>query len=303
MPRSSEKNRAGFTLIELLVVIGIIGVLLGLLLPAVQKVRESAARAQCMKNLKELGLGMHNYHDSLGGFPPGIGFPTGSSGGGGLYGTGLFHLLPYIEQDNLYLKAQEGPGPPGSNPAIFGNSIKPFQCPADPSIENRLYQGNPWGASSYAGNVQVFCQTEAITFRVLNLYRRARIAADFGDGTSSTILFAEKYARCTKPSQRLDEGGNFWAYSETGSDAKPLHPGFAFTWTSYSVGPQSKFQVQPSPFLGNCDPTLTSTPHSSGMQVGLADGSARILKRNISESTWWAACTPANGDMLGSDWN
>ena len=85
----------------------------------------------------------------------------------------------------------------------------------------------------------------------LNLYRRARIAADFGDGTSSTILFAEKYARCTKPSQRLDEGGNFWAYSETGSDAKPLHPGFAFTWTSYSVGPQSKFQVQPSPFLGN----------------------------------------------------
>jgi prepilin-type processing-associated H-X9-DG protein len=81
-----------------------------------------------------------------------------------------------------------------------------------------------------------------------------------------------------------------------------LHPGFAISWTplEYSIGPGSKFQLNPR--QGNCDPTRTSTGHTGGMQVGLADGSVRFVSAGIGGETWWAACTPAGGEVLGPDW-
>src|SRR6266498_2650874 len=129
-----RSSRGGFTLIELLVVIAIIAVLIGLLLPAVQKVREAAARLQCKNNLKQIGLAFHNYHAALGYFPPG--FTSGSAGVDG-EGTGPgwgwgAHLLPYLELDNLYrqIDFKKDIRDP-ANAFARVQSLKGFLCPSD----------------------------------------------------------------------------------------------------------------------------------------------------------------------------
>ncbi|HEV3444126.1 MAG TPA: hypothetical protein VG099_05745, partial [Gemmataceae bacterium] len=159
-------------------------------------------------------------------------------------------------------------------------------------------QGESWGASSYAGNCQVFCRVTS--FGVLeNVEGIAYLPKTFQKGTSKTILFAEKYARCTR--QLYPDGGNFWAYSLTGALAEPKHPGFAISWNASSIGPSSKFQFRPSPFVGNCDPTRVSTPHTTG-QVCMADGHVCSIAPSVSGDVWWALCTPENGDDPGADW-
>src|SRR5437588_7834328 len=126
----------GFTLIELLVVIAIIAVLIGLLVPAVQKVREAAARSQCGNNLRQLGIGLHNCHDQNGKLPPCLGrFPQAS----GAVNTLHFWLLPYIEQDNLFKSAATTINGvqtyDGYNVGTVGQTpVKIYICPSDPSI-------------------------------------------------------------------------------------------------------------------------------------------------------------------------
>ena len=315
-------RRRGFTLVELLVVIAIIAVLIGLLLPAVQKVREAANRIKCSNNLKQLGLAAHNYHDVNHHLPPVIGYYPPASGA---FGTCFFHLLPFIEQDSLYRSAL-GPVlfPPPDGPTavyyagnnnVYSRSVAIFLCPSDPSVGPDgvvTINAVSFGASCYAPNAMVISQRSPP-----GPQGKTRIPAGIPDGTSNTILHAEKYARCSNTfmAPAFRDGGTAWAYG--GAALFPWQPppmtpprlgfgpgfairAFAASGAPNAIGEGSRFQVQPTP--GNCDPTRASTAHAGGILVGLADGSVRSLSPSLSGATWWAAVTPDGGEVLGSDW-
>jgi prepilin-type N-terminal cleavage/methylation domain-containing protein len=317
-----RRNHRGFTLIELLVVIAIIAILIGLLLPAVQKVRESAAQTKCRNQLHQLAIAAHNCHDTAGRLPPAQGwFPTAKPSGGGGWGTHFYHILPYIEQGPLYSSSTTtGANPMNENPGtayysgaaavdtpnFFGRQkISNFICPTDATVPDGTYTdgvtARNWGTCSYAGNYLVFGVVNS-TFQSVSDQGAATFTASFADGTANTILYVERYSVCNLTSTNLQRAclWDWWQTSSnnSGNDYRPTI-GFA-TMANDNVGPSSIFQVRPT--QGNCDPSRASTPHIGGMVVAMADGSVRTLNGNISPATWWAACTPAGGDTLGTDW-
>jgi prepilin-type N-terminal cleavage/methylation domain-containing protein/prepilin-type processing-associated H-X9-DG protein len=198
------KTRRGFTLIELLVVIAIIAILIGLLLPAVQKVREAANRMTCANNLKQLGLALHNHHSTYRKFPAGCSLPWDEWGH-----SPNFQLLPFIEEDNLYkiVDLTKGPYDPGApnNQKAIAQQPRLFLCPSDKQqggITTAL--GTSFGWTNYHGNAGswvslrawdgIFGTTDDVTFTGVPVTRAklpAQRIADIKDGTSNTAAFAE----------------------------------------------------------------------------------------------------------------
>ena len=295
MPKASRAHRArAFTLIELLVVIAIIAVLIGLLLPAVQKVRATAARIKCANNLKQIGLAFHIYHDTHGTLPA-LTSSRSAPKYGDYEGSILVTLLPYIEQDALFqcamtnraLTWEASAGPR----RVLETPMNLYQCPSDATIVGGLAP-NGWGASSYSCNLQLFGAVRGGGQSDVPRYALSAIP----DGTSNTIAFSEQFAI----QKRYDfGGGNLWAYpgiDYAGQWQWP--PVFANTRT---FGSDAFGVPQTNATREIADKRFAHSAHSV-VNCCLADGSIRGVGASVTQATWQNALTPADGNVLGSDW-
>jgi prepilin-type N-terminal cleavage/methylation domain-containing protein len=295
-------RRKGFTLIELLVVIAIIAVLIGLLLPAVQKVREAAARMSSSNNLHQMGIACHNLASNFtGSLPPSIGaFP----GGGTVNATIFFHLLPYIEQDNVYkLHLNAGNY---TNPAFANEPIKTYIAPLDSSNPGTA------GYTSYASNAAVFgvnVGTATISYpSAFNL-----------KGTSNTILFIERYANPTGgstfksphtwceigvPASRAVFGvngyGPNWIYATPNTTVTiggVNGPLFGYTPANLP----NTYSTQAFNGTARTGVSGDATGHgfsAAGLQVAVGDGSVRAISNGMSIQAWSWGCL-INGAIAG----
>jgi prepilin-type N-terminal cleavage/methylation domain-containing protein len=299
---SAPRRRDGFTLIELLVVIAIIAILIGLLLPAVQKVRSAAARMQSANNLKQMGLACHSYHDVANSLPP-LAAPLPP--GNGLVSVHFF-LLPYIEQDNVFkLGVANGGAWNGGAASAGSKKIKTYISPRDPSNPPEVWResnGGTWGISNYAANHAIFgvpggSNTESkMTLQGMT------------DGTSNTVGFGEQYGVCGTGETDTTIGSPYfhklWAYNVTWKwERGPYFDTRIMSNNTITPNATSTAAVpQAQPTIANCNPYLLQAMDAGGCQVGLMDGSVRTVSTGVSGSTWVKAIWPSDGMVLGSDW-
>lgn len=316
-----SQRRAGFTLIELLVVIAIIAILIGLLLPAVQKVRSAAARLQSQNNVKQIMLANHSFHDANGIVPP---LSAVLVPGSGQPVSGYVWILPYIEQDAIYqlTLANRGAWPaPAPNTqadraAGKGSSakkIKTYLSPRDPSNPPDTWteaNGGTWAHCSYGMNHAVYGTpvdptpgVNTIDLVTKGNARHTLIALT--DGTSNTVGIAEQYAVCgptSNPNRPAGDNMNhkLWAYNLTWYyiqgpyfDTRLMtSTGTTINDTSTSAPPQSQ------PTVAVCDPYRVQAIDGVCV-IGMMDGSVRGVSPSVNQKAWCRTLWPKDGLVVG----
>ena len=305
-------RRSALTLIELLVVLAIIAVLIGLLLPAVQKVREAAARIQCANNLKQIGLACHQHHDTYDVFPPGwvqapFTLPQGKviEGGAGTFTC----LLPYLEQEALarqYRWDKRAQGP--ENQPVATTQLKVMQCPSaapdrwvtaveDP---NNYSYGGKGACGDYGGVKEIDTRLvdmglvdRAADYRGVLTQNYLTRLADITDGSSQTILVTEDAGRPT-----------LWRAGRPVAGIYPVYP--AWVGGTFTMGQGSSYDgaTKPGPCAINCtnDQEVYSF-HPGGANAVFADGSVHFLKASIDIRVFAALVTRAGGEVVSAvDW-
>jgi prepilin-type N-terminal cleavage/methylation domain-containing protein/prepilin-type processing-associated H-X9-DG protein len=325
MGRYPSVRRVGFTLIELLVVIAIIAILIGLLLPAVQKVREAAARMQCSNNLKQLGLAMHNHHDAIGYLPSG-----GDKNAGVLYLIGWpGHLFPYFEEGNRRMTIDGFTGnalltvmpwrlraaPHNGEHLIYSGPVKTFVCPASelgsksPDAWNTStpditavnqgalhYRAN--GGAATVGLVQGIWSRHAWYSTSGVVYPTSQVKlTDITDGTSNTLLFGETSSAKGRALVSRSWGGIqpwTWGYYNY-NPAAPANPNNGWLMldhkvVTYPIGYAGSFFTNETPF--------TSAHAGGGVNIAMSDGSVRFLTASTPLATLQALATRAGGEIV-----
>ena len=313
----SLRRRVGFTLIELLVVIAIIAILIGLLLPAVQKVREAAARMSCSNNLKQLGIAVHSYHDGNNRLPYSWSPNNYGYDNNGRSWSWLSQILPYIEQDNLHRAGQLGtagtlsgvaPAAPiltfNQAAAVHAMQIKTFLCPSDPAGQqikfdrangstsagagNTNYKGvagsnwawGNWVHAGPTGNTNGLDAGNGTFYRSDN--NRALTLVGISDGTSNTLIIGEDLTA------RNTHCGWARANYSTGTAAIPLNTSL----------PGSTPQFAASDW-----PNVYSfrSQHTTGAQFANGDGSVRFVRQSVDLAQYRAAATISGGEVVNLD--
>jgi prepilin-type N-terminal cleavage/methylation domain-containing protein len=302
------KRKSGFTLIELLVVIAIIAILIGLLLPAVQKVREAAARTQSQNNVKQIALAVHNYHDANSTVPPlSRNFPARTS----QYASVYYWMLPFIEQDAVYQLGQRNAGvwpkAPGANnggpESAAAVVIKTLISPRDPSGATQHWtesNGGTWAHSNYGVNHAIFgvpCTGDLDSRQTIQ---------GIPDGTSNTVGFAEQYGKCGSDEKLW--GYHVWwrwqraPYFDTRLMSNNMAGVLQGDNSACTVVANSTAAVpQNTPTVAACNPYFVQAMSAGGCVTGLMDGSVRTVSTSISGQTWVRAIWPKDGFVNG-DW-
>jgi prepilin-type N-terminal cleavage/methylation domain-containing protein/prepilin-type processing-associated H-X9-DG protein len=328
LPQGRRSPIAAFTLIELLVVIAIIAILIGLLLPAVQKVRDAAARVQCQNNLKQMGLAFHNYHTTRTGKLPPIDNTILLPGPTFDYQATVFmRMLPYLDQEPLYKGILAHPsGPLAGYLTAIGFELPIYKCPSDttiaPGSTTITIGGNQvkLAHASYGANFLAFTGETGAMNTIVN------ISAGFPDGASNTILFADKQGQCVvnlpSPPPQANNNPNLWGWTNavfgastglnqgvnqapifayglaTGNPALPyqgIAGNPAGTQNGVLYGPGAKFVDKVK--VTNCG--HASSPHTGGINVCLGDGSVRSIAPEVDANIWAALLTPNGSEVVG----